>query len=138
MERFRPSKLIIFAGCNDVSRAHKDKKDNIDIVNSVITMAMGGKKNGCNDVYVSSILTRRGQQHCETIQRINTMLENVCKAKGLIYLSHSDVSPDHISGDGIHPNVKGTTILMMNILSCFDGFDPLQTTIYGQYESIFQ
>ena len=139
VNRFRPTKLIIFAGCNDVSRAHRDNKEEIDIVNSIITMAMEGKKYGCKDVFVSSILTRRGQQqHGQTIERVNSMLENVCKAKGLIYLSHSDVGPEHISADGIHPNGKGTTILLMNILSCFDGFDPLKTTIYGQYESIFK
>ena len=137
LNRFCPSKLIIFAGCNDISRAEKDNRDEYDVVNSVMEMAMKGKKNGCKERFVSSILTRREQRHRVTINRVNAMLERVCKGEGVNFLDHHDVNVDHICGHGLHPNMNGTTVLKMNILSCFDGFNPYLTSFYPDYEYAF-
>ena len=80
--RFSPSKLIIFAGCNDISRAKKDNRDEYDVVNSIMEMAMEGRKHGCKEVFVSSVLTRWEQQYMTTIDRVNLLLERVCRGEG--------------------------------------------------------
>ena len=98
---------------------------------------MEGRKHGCGETYVSSILTRREYKYVGTINRINGMLERVCNGEGVKFLDHSDVKVDHICGDGLHPNVNGTTILKMNILSCFEGFNPYFTNFYRDYEYAF-
>ena len=132
--RFSPSKLIIFAGCNDISRAKKDNRDEYDVVNSIMEMAMEGRKHGCKEVFVSSVLTRWEQQYITTIDRVNLLLERVCRGEGVNFLNHCDITKDHICGDGLHPNANGTTVLKMNILSCFDGFNPYLTSFYTDYE----
>ena len=137
INRFRPKRLIIFAGCNDVGRAHLDGRDENDVVDSVIKMALEGKKHGCNEIFVSSILTRKERKYIGMINRVNGMIENVCQEMGLNFLNHFIITNDHICGDGLHPNASGTTILKMNILSCFPGFNPYLTSFYEDYEYAF-
>ena len=137
VSRFQPKRLIIFAGCNDIGRAHLDGRTDNDVVDSVMRMAMEGKKHGCDDIHVSSILTRKEHKYVEMIKRVNTMLETCCQEEGINYLDHSVITNDHISWDGLHPNANGTTILKMNILSCFTGFNPYLTSFYDDYEYAF-
>ena len=135
--RFCSSKLIIIAGCNDISGAKKDNRSEHDIVHSIMEMAMEGRKHGCREIFVSSVLTRWEQQYTTTIDRVNASLERLCKAEGVNFLDHSDITKDHICGDGLQPNGDGTTVLKMNILSCFDGFNPYLTSFYTDYEYAF-
>ena len=92
---------------------------------------------GCKDLFVSSILTRPNQQLRVIIDRVNGMLERVCKGEGVNFLDHHHVTVDHICGDGLHTNMNGTTVLKMNILSCFDGFNMYLTSFYEDYEYAF-
>ena len=137
LARFCPKNLVIFGGCNDVGWADKNRKNECDIAQSVLCMAEEGKKAGCQSIFVSSVLPRRGRQYERTIDRINAMLKECCCMQGYEYLDHGDVSLRHLCNDGIHPNSFGTAILRMNILSCFDGFNPYRTSFFGQYESAF-
>ena len=137
LNRFRPQKLIVFGGCNDIGRAALDNKSEWDVVNSVKEMAMEGRNFGCNEIYVSSILPRWGSHHMKMITKVNGMLRTVCAEEGLTFLDHGDITMDHICGDGIHPNKYGSAILKMNILSCFKNFNPYLTTFYDFYESAF-
>ena len=83
---------------------------------------------------MSSILTRWEHRYTDTINRVNSTLEQLCRGKGVNFLDHSDISNEHICTDGLHPNTSGTTILKMNILSCFAGFNPYLTSFYEDYE----
>ena len=38
-------------------------------------------------------------------------------------MDQCDITLDHISSDGVHPNPNGTAILKYNILSAFSTFD---------------
>ena len=97
---------------------------------SVGKMGEEGKKAGCSSIHVSSILPRWDMQYGRTISRINAMLQQMCWSEGYEYLDHGEVSLDHICGDGLHPNSKGTAILKMNILSCFERFNPYLTDFF--------
>ena len=63
LKRFQPKKLIIIGGCNDVSHASKDNKNECDIANSIMRMADEGRKSGCERVFISSVLPRGGTGH---------------------------------------------------------------------------
>ena len=97
-------------------------------------MANEGKRTDCEQIYVSSVLPRRGTQYMVMIHKVNEMLERVCGEEGFSFLDHGDITMEHICGDGIHPNQYGNTILKMNILSCFEGFNPYLTSFYDFYE----
>ena len=43
ISRFQPKRLIIFAGCNHIGRAHLDGRPENDVVDSVMRMATKGK-----------------------------------------------------------------------------------------------
>ena len=94
-------------------------------------MAEEGRNGGCESIFVSSVLPRSSNRYAKSINRVNAMLEQTCLTNGYVFLDHDEVSKRHICGDGIHPNAKGTTILKMNILSCFSGFDSRRTTFYN-------
>ena len=49
-------------------------------------------------------------------------------------MDQSEILSCHISMDGIHPNFYGSTILKMNILSCFYTFNPYFTDFDYDYE----
>ena len=101
-------------------------------------MAAEGRKAGCRTVFVSSVLPRWGRQHATMINRVNAMLRECCRMDGYVFLDHDDVTMRHICSDGLHPNAKGTAILRMNILSCFNGFNPYCTSFFDVYESAFK
>ena len=50
------------------------------------------------------------------------------------FMDQGDITVDHISADGIHPNFHGSTILKMNILSVFSSFNPYLCTFGEEYE----
>ena len=140
LRRYKPKRLIIFGGCNDVSFASTNNKTEYDIVNSIMRMADEGRKSGCENVFVSSVLPRGGSgwnRYEEIINRVNDMLKHLCGVHDFFFLDHAAVSPRHICRDGIHPNRYGTTILKMNILSCFKGFNPYLTSFYDEYLAAF-
>ena len=135
LQRFRPNNLIIFGGCNDISRAFKDKDINEwKIAEYILQMAQNGKQMGCQKIFISSVLVRWGKQYDNVIIRVNEILRRVCGEEGFFYLDHSDVTTAHLCGDGLHPNSYGTVILKMNILSCFNSFNPYLSSFYDFYE----
>ena len=49
-------------------------------------------------------------------------------------MDQSDISSDHVSSDGVHLNFYGQTLLKMNILSCFNTFNPYFNDFENDYE----
>ena len=56
--------------------------------------------------------------------RVNQLLERACAGEGFIFMDQSDITPFHISFDGVHLNFHGQTLLKMCILSSFHTFNP--------------
>ena len=74
-------------------------------------------------MFLSSILDRRGYHYREAVKRVNDLLYIACVAENFTYMDQCDITLNHISSDGIHPNPSGTAILKYNILSAFSSFD---------------
>jgi lysophospholipase L1-like esterase len=128
--------VIIVAGTNDISNGFRENLVNeYDIVNNILNIARKAKIVGTRKIFVSSILPRFGQRYHNVITRINNLLESTCREEGFNFLNHSEVTSKHICMDGIHPNVYGNLILRMNILECFNSFNPYLCSFYSSYEN---
>ena len=79
---------------------------------------------GVRKVYISSIVVRRGIQYRDAIIRVNDLLYMTCLAENFVFMDQDEITPVHISSDGVHLNYNGATLLKMKILSVFDTFDP--------------
>ena len=136
IKRFRPNNLIIFAGTNDVGRAYRERNVNEwKIAEDILKIAQYGKRHGCKQIFVSSVLVRQGKQYENIIKRVNDILLRVCGEEGFHFLDHSDVETRHLCGDGLHPNNQGTAILKMNVLQCFNTFNPYLSNFCEYYEN---
>ena len=132
----KPKQVIVIAGTNDLSREVflGNTVNEHQVVGSLLTIARTARDAGAEKVHISGILVRHGRQYQNAIKRINQLLEVRCSEEGFIYMDQSEILPCHISMDGIHPNFYGTTILKMNILSCFYTFNPYFTDFDYDYE----
>ncbi len=83
----------------------------------------------------NSVLVQWGKHYENIIKRVNDILQRVCGEEGFHYLDHSEVTTSHLCGDGLHPNGHGTVILKMNILYCFNTFNPYLTNFFDFYEN---
>ena len=56
-----------------------------------------------------------------------------CVAENFVYLDQCNITMDHISTDGVHPNYHGSTILKYNILTVFDTFNSYMMDFKDDY-----
>ena len=135
LSQIRPSQVIIFAGSNDISRAYRDKTLNeYEVVNNILQIAKNAADAGVKKIFVSSILERWGHHFKNIILRVNQILEDRCRVEGYFFLDHSDVTTKHLCRDGLHTNNYGHVILKMNVLRCFNTFNPFICDFENFYE----
>ena len=65
---------------------------------------------------------------------MNELLYMACVAEDFFFMDQCDITLDHISSDGVHPNPSGTAILKYNILSVFRTFDRNYMDFKEEYE----
>ena len=131
-----PDQVVVIAGTNDLTRAmyEKDSVDEYHVVESILKVGRAAKNQGAKKVFLSSILDRRGYHYREAIKRVNDLLYMACIAEDFVFLDQCDITLDHISLDGIHPNPSGTAILKFNILCVFSSFDSNFMDFKEEYE----
>ena len=132
----KPNQVIVIAGTNDLSRDvfRGNTVNEYEVVESLMKIARTAREFGAYRVYVSGIMTRHGQQYKNPIARVNNLLQYRCSLEGFLYMDQSDISSDHVSSDGVHLNFHGQTLLKMNILSCFNTFNPYFNDFENDYE----
>ena len=132
----KPNQVIVIAGTNDLSRDvfRGNTVNEYEVVESLMKIARTARDAGAYRVYVSGIMTRHGQQYKNPIARVNNLLQYRCSLEGFLYMDQSDISSDHVSSDGVHLNFYGQTLLKMNILSCFNTFNPYFNDFENDYE----
>ena len=104
------------------------------VVDNLMKIAKKARDAGAEKVYISEILVRHGYHFKNGVKRVNNLLHTTCQAEGFVYMDQSDITSDHISTDGVHPNFHGSTILKMNILSCFRTFNPFICDFVEEYD----
>ena len=132
----KAKRAIILAGTNDISRGRTNNSlDESVIVNNIMGIAHKAKAYGAEQIYIASIVRRRGLFYKDIVSRINILLQSLCKEHGYYFMDNNDIVLDkHISGDGIHPNELGHVILKMNILKCMNSFNPYLCDFIDFYE----
>ena len=137
LDDIQARQVIIIAGTNDISRGNYKKNiDEAKIVADILSIAEKARMYGAENVFIGSILERKGQLYKSVITRINDELFLACVRYGYVYMDNNDITVDyHIGGDGIHPNEQGHTILKMNILKCMYSFNPYLCDFYDYYEN---
>ena len=126
----KPDQVIIMAGTNGIPNTCNE----YEIVEDIIKIAHEAKKVNAEKICVCSVLVRHGHQFKNLVSRINILLEARCNENGYTFVNNSDITEQHICGDGIHPNRYGQVILKMNILLCFYSFNPYFNTFREFYE----
>ena len=132
----RPEQVIVIAGTNDLSRDvyAGNTLTEYDIVERILSIARSARSTGAKKIYVSGILVRHGFHYRNIVIRVNRLLEERCREEQFIYMDQSNITSNHISKDGIHPNFYGQTILKRNILECFNTFNPYLSDFDHDYE----
>ena len=135
----KPNQVIIIGGTNDIQRdVHPGSTVNEhSVVEDLLAIARTARDVGADKIYISSVMVRHGQHYRNPVIRVNNLLQRRCSEEGFLYMDQSDISSSHISMDGVHLNFYGQTILKMNILSCFNTFNPyLNDFVYDYDESL--
>ena len=104
------------------------------IVQSILKIGRAAREQGATKIYISGILNRRGYPYREAVHRGNDLFCMACVAEDFVYLDQSEITLNHISQDGVHPNHYGSAILKFNILSVFDSFDKNLMDFRDDYE----
>ena len=133
----KPEVAMIIAGTNDLSKAVYTNGGTInenEVVKNIRAIAEAARDSGAQKIYISGVLVRWGHQYKNAIARVNNLLETMCRDENFIFMDQGDITANHISGDGIHPNFHGTTILKFNLLSAFDTFNPYISNFQTEYE----
>ena len=136
LSEIHPDRVIIFAGSNDISRKFQKTKSvyEYEIVNSILDIARSAREAGAKSIHVSSVLTRSGYAYKNIIKRVNNLLDTTCGNEGFYFLDHADITTGHLGNDGLHCNGYGYCILKMNILRCFNTFNPYLCDFGDFYE----
>ena len=132
----KPNQVIVIAGTNSLSRDIYlgNTVNEYEVVESLMKIAREARSVGADKVHVSALLIRHGRQYENAIKRVNQLLQSTCTEEGFYYMDQSEISSSHIGMDGVHPNFYGSTLLKMNILLCFNTFNPFFTDFNYDYE----
>ena len=68
------------------------------------------------EVFISSVLCQNEVILSNQINRTNKLLNKLCKENCFIYISNNNITPSHLSKDGIHLNDIGTFKLGDNFI----------------------
>ena len=124
LENDHPDNVIIVAGSNDVAYdTAKGVADAGVIADRILQIAADAKAAGVQEVFISSIMKRRGKQYMNIINDINIILQLKCLDKGYHFVDNSNISLYDLS-DGLHLNPYGNIKFMGNLLRCCESYNP--------------
>ena len=78
----KPDAIVIHVGTNDILN-HANHED---IARSIINIGLDCKKNGVNEVLISSVLVKKNRNLTAIVSLVNDMLRDLCEKNGLFYL----------------------------------------------------
>ena len=104
--RRNPDLVILHAGTNNLRE--EDPKVTAD---GVMRLAMDMKKH--SEVMVSALTIRRDNLNTKGV-KVNEILREECLRHNLVFISHENITLNHLNGGGLHLNSKGTSILAGN------------------------
>ena len=106
-----PEIVILHSGTNDL----KLKKDEEEIVNNIVNLALSIKNN--NNTVVISGLIHRADSLNEKVGKVNSLLSKECNDRNIGFIKHDNIIPrKHLNRGGLHLTKEGNNIFSENIL----------------------
>ncbi|KAJ8035337.1 hypothetical protein HOLleu_22525 [Holothuria leucospilota] len=113
IEEEKPSAVIIRCGTNDINKISPSH-----IASLMDELCM--KIQFCDpsiQISISGLTPRLSSQANGEVLFINSKLAQICSKHELYYISNNNLSPTHLSRDGIHLNRRGITGLARNFIA---------------------
>ena len=113
----KPDSVLIHIGTNDVNHHNLYAVSPEKLASDIIQIGRTCKAFNVKEVFIPSVLCRKEVILSSRIDRTNELLNKLCKENDFNYISNSNITPSHLSKDGIHLNDIGTFKLGDNLLS---------------------
>ena len=102
--------IIIHTGTNDI----QNKVNTLQKVRKVITTIKEIDVNNEVQIAFSGVIHRDDEDFEEKIKEINRKLENLCKGKGIKFISNNNIDSSCLNRNKLHLNKSGTAQLVKN------------------------
>jgi lysophospholipase L1-like esterase len=121
IKKYHPDKIVIIAGTNDYSYAHREGTYSAEkIADTILTTGRIGKKYQI-PVVISGLFPRRNQKMNRCSQEVNNILSEKCGDEGFTYMDTSEIKQKHLSPqDGLHLGKAGSEILLKKLLATLE------------------
>ena len=113
----KPDSALIYIGTSDINNHKLYAASSEMLASDIIEIARTCKSCNMKEVFISSVLCWNEVILSNEIDRTSKLLTKLCKENDFIYISNSNITPQHLSKDGIHLNDIGTFKLGDNLLS---------------------
>ena len=138
LDKIRPERFIVVCGTNDLPEHWGERLSEWEIATEILKIGQLARNFGVKEIFLSAIINRQGVFYARKLKKVNSILSTACSQQGFYFLDHSEIhSFYHLDEEGLHLNVLGTSILKMNILKCFNTFNPYFNTFLTTYERAF-
>ena len=112
-----PDTVIVQHGGNDLNQNTSDQDQLISkTANLIIDSALLCQNFEVQNVLVSSVPIRKGKTLQDRIEKLNGLLESMCRLNKLTFINNDNIKLEHLNKDGVHLNDDGTTMLADNYL----------------------
>ena len=104
----KPDSVLIYIGTSDINNHKLYAASSEMLASDSIEIARTCKSCNMKEVFISSVLCWNEVILSNEIDRTSELLTKLCKGNDFIYISNSNITPQHLSKDGIHLNDIGT------------------------------
>ena len=111
----KPDSVLLHIGTNDVNHHNLYAVSTEKLASDIIEIDRTCKAFNVKEVFISSVLCRNEVILSNQINRTNELLNKLCKENDFNYISNSNITPSHLSKNGIHLNDIGTFKLGDNL-----------------------
>ena len=113
----KPYSVLMHVGTNDVNNHNLYAVSPEKLASGIIEIGRTCKSFNVKEVFISSVLCRNEVILSNQFNCTNELLNKLYKENDFNYISNSNITPSHLSKDGIHLNDIGTFKLGDNLLS---------------------
>ena len=104
----KPDSVLIHIGTNHINNHKLYAVSPEKLASNIIEIGRTWKSFNLKKVFISFVLCRNEVILSNQINRTNELLNKLCKESDFINISSSNITPSHLSKDGIHLNDMGT------------------------------
>ena len=104
----KPDSVLIHISTNHINNHKLYAVSPEKLASNIIEIGRTCKSFNLKEVFISFVVCPNEVILSNQINRTNELLNKLCKENDFIYISNSNITPSHLSKDGIHLNDMGT------------------------------